>query len=66
MIGYGENRGVVPLATSEIFKRITENKDSSVSYEVTAMICEIYNEKVQDLMIDADQRPKAGLKIRES
>lgn len=30
------------------------------------MMCEIYNEKVQDLMIPVAQRPKNGLKIRES
>jgi len=27
---------------------------------------EIYNEKVQDLMIESDKRPKNGLKVRES
>jgi hypothetical protein len=66
MIGYGENKGVVPLACNEIFRRIENNKDSSVSFEVTAMMCEIYNEKVQDLQIDPNKRPTAGLKIRES
>jgi hypothetical protein len=30
------------------------------------MMCEIYNEKVQDLMIDTNARPKEGLAIRES
>jgi hypothetical protein len=30
------------------------------------MQCEIYNEKVQDLMITVDKRPSAGLKVRES
>jgi hypothetical protein len=30
------------------------------------MMCEIYNEKVQDLMIDVQKRPKEGLKVRES
>jgi hypothetical protein len=30
------------------------------------MMCEIYNEKVQDLMIPVNQRPSTGLKIRES
>jgi kinesin family member 1 len=51
MIGYGENKGVVPLATQEIFDRIKANTDPEKSYEVTAMMCEIYNEKVQDLMV---------------
>lgn len=46
MIGYGANQGIVPLATEEIFKRIKENKDPEKKYEVVAMMCEIYNEKV--------------------
>ena len=66
MIGYGENKGIVPLACNEIFNRIVNNEDKTMSYEVTAMMCEIYNERVQDLMIDSDKRPKQGLKIRES
>jgi kinesin family protein 13 len=30
------------------------------------MMCEIYNEKVQDLMIPINKRPPEGLKIKES
>ena len=51
MIGYGANKGIVPMATEEIFTRIANNTDTTKSYEVTAMMCEIYNEKVQDLMV---------------
>lgn len=29
-------------------------------------MCEIYNEKVQDLMINVKERPQEGLKVRES
>lgn len=46
MIGYGANTGVVPRACTEIFDRISKNDDIEKSYEVTAMMCEIYNEKV--------------------
>ena len=66
MIGYGENKGIVPLACDEIFKRIAANTDPDESYEVVASMCEIYNEKVQDLMIDVKKRPTEGLKVRES
>jgi hypothetical protein len=66
MIGYGENKGIVPLACDEIFKRIAANTDKDKHYEVVAMMCEIYNEKVQDLMIPCAKRPNNGLKIRES
>jgi len=57
MIGYGTNRGIVPMATDEIFKRISANTDKDKTYEVMAMMCEIYNEKVQDLMIPVNKRP---------
>ena len=66
MIGYGTNKGIVPLACTEIFDRIAANEDKDKKYEVTAMMCEIYNEKVQDLMIPVNKRPGNGLKIRES
>lgn len=56
----------MPLATAEIFKRIDENKDPDVSYEVTVSMSEIYNEKVQDLLINPSKRPSNGLKVRES
>lgn len=46
MIGYGENKGIVPMATDEIFKRIDANTDKDKTYEVSCMMCEIYNEKV--------------------
>ena len=66
MIGYGANKGIVPMCTDEIFKRIAANTDKDKKYEVTAMMCEIYNEKVQDLMIPVAKRPQGGLKVRES
>ena len=66
MIGFGANKGVVPLACEEIFKRISENTEKDKKFEISAMMCEIYNEKVQDLMIPINQRPTQGLKIRES
>jgi hypothetical protein len=66
MIGYGENKGIVPMAAEEIFRRIAANDDKDKEFQVTVMQCEIYNEKVQDLMLTVDKRPTAGLKVRES
>lgn len=66
MIGYGTNKGIVPQATAEIFERISKNNDDSKSYEVQAYMVEIYNERVQDLLIDPKKRPGQGLKVRES
>ena len=46
MVGYGKNLGIVPMATNEIFKRIAENQDPDVKFEVQLSMLEIYNEKV--------------------
>jgi hypothetical protein len=66
MVGYGANKGIVPISCDEIFKRIKQNTDSEKSYEVSVSMLEIYNEKVQDLLVPANKRPTLGLKIRES
>ena len=34
--------------------------------QVTVSMIEIYNEAVQDLLVDPEDRPKKGLDIRES
>ncbi len=66
MVGYGANKGIVPISCEEIFKRIGNNKDPSLHYEVEVSMLEIYNEKVQDLLVPINKRPPSGLKIRES
>merc|ERR1712072_303222 len=66
MIGYGANKGIVPISCEEIFKRIAENNKPHKRYEVTVSMVEIYNEAVQDLLISVEDRPKKGLEIRES
>ena len=66
MVGYGANKGIVPISCEEIFKRISENKDEQIHYEVEVSMLEIYNEKVQDLLVPINKRPPTGLKIRES
>jgi kinesin family member 13 len=66
MIGYGENKGIVPQVTEEIFRRIDSNDDASRDFQVKASMVEIYNEKVQDLLIHPSKRPTQGLKIREN
>jgi len=32
MTGYGANKGIVPLATTEIFERVAANKDKDKKY----------------------------------
>ena len=66
MVGYGANKGIVPISCEEIFNRINTNTDSEKSFEVLVSMLEIYNEKVQDLLVPISKRPQGGLKIRES
>eukprot|EP00913_Durusdinium_trenchii_P016828 g15818.t1 len=49
MVGYGNNKGIVPISCEEIFRRIA-NDDSGNSYEVLVSAIEIYNEAVQDTL----------------
>ena len=66
--GYGENKGIVPRACDEIFRRINEakaNNTQNVQYSVEISMIEIYMEKVHDLFMKPDKRPKDGLKIRD-
>eukprot|EP00930_Biecheleria_cincta_P049334 TRINITY_DN34555_c0_g1_i1.p1 TRINITY_DN34555_c0_g1~~TRINITY_DN34555_c0_g1_i1.p1 ORF type:complete len:824 (-),score=123.62 TRINITY_DN34555_c0_g1_i1:91-2562(-) len=66
MVGYGKNKGIVPISCEEIFKRIEGETDPDNKYEVTVSMIEIYNEAVQDLLIEPGDRPKKGLEVRES
>ena len=66
MVGYKANKGIVPISCNEIFKKIESTKNENRQYEVSVSMLEIYNEKVQDLLIPISKRPPSGLKIRES
>lgn len=44
MIGYGANKGIVPIAMNEIFERIKATTTKEKWYEVSVSMLEIYNE----------------------
>lgn len=54
MIGYGENKGIVPKISFEIFDLIERETSKKKWFEVNISMLEIYNEKVQDLLIPVD------------
>ena len=56
----------MPIATTELFNRVNTTTTETKWYEVNLSMVEIYNECVQDLLIDVTKRPQGGLKIRES
>lgn len=66
MVGYGANKGIVPISCNEIFQRIKDSTTAEKSYEVLVSMLEIYNEKIQDLLVPLNERPNQGLKVRES
>ncbi|KAF9107094.1 kinesin-like protein Klp8 [Mortierella sp. AM989] len=61
-MGYGEDRGIIPLSCHELFRRIEGNKDPTLSYRVEVSYMEIYCERVRDLL---NPKNKGHLKVRE-
>ncbi|XP_069117737.1 kinesin-like protein KIF28P isoform X2 [Argopecten irradians] len=64
MIGYGPNKGIVPITCEELFKVIESNKDKDKQLQVSFSMLEIYNEKVRDLLVKS-KAETGGLKIRQ-
>jgi len=64
MVGYGVNKGIVPITCDELFKIIEANQDTNMKYEVTFSMLEIYNEQVRDLL--TKDNPKGGLQVRQN
>lgn len=62
MIGYGANKGLIPIVCESIFDKIRSNQDGTRSFEVKVSMLEIYNESVRDLLSKAK---KQELKICE-
>ncbi|KAH0622546.1 hypothetical protein JD844_024940 [Phrynosoma platyrhinos] len=62
MIGYGANRGIIPVVCEQLFKTI-HNQEKNKQYQVTFSMLEIYNEQVTDLLSKIKKR--GGLKVRE-
>jgi len=49
MVGYGANKGIVPISCDEIFKYIDQQKQANsekFQFQVTIQMLEIYNEQV--------------------
>ncbi|XP_071958666.1 kinesin-like protein KIF28 [Antedon mediterranea] len=63
MVGYGPNKGIVPITCDELFKTMAAGKQE-VKYQVTFSMLEIYNEQVRDLLEKVN--PKGGLTVRQN
>jgi len=62
VVGYGANKGIVPLVCEDIFKKAPTITDKTI--EVTFSMLEIYSEVCRDLLSPSSDR-KQGLLIRE-
>jgi hypothetical protein len=56
MIGYGANKGLIPIVCNSIFDKIISNQDGSRSFEVKISMMEIYNEAVRDLLAKPNKK----------
>ncbi|KAI0211658.1 Kinesin-related protein 1 [Lamellibrachia satsuma] len=68
MVGYGANKGIVPLACEELFSAIEKKRSDAKEgeeYQVTFSMLEIYNEQVRDLLNPKSLKVKGGLKVRQ-
>jgi len=65
IFGYPGNKGIIPIAATELFVRIQAETDPNVRYEVTVQMVEIYMEKILDLLVPAAKRTK-DLPIKSS
>lgn len=62
MVGYGEEKGIIPLTCMELFERINQNTDINLSYNVEVSYMEIYCERVRDLL---NPKGQSSLRVRE-
>nr|XP_022323498.1 kinesin-like protein KIF28P isoform X1 [Crassostrea virginica] len=65
VVGYGINKGIVPMFCDDVFKQIEAKKaeGDKTEFEITFSMLEIYNEQVRDLLDSS--RQKGGLRVRQ-
>lgn len=64
MVGYAENKGLIPLTCSQLFEDVQSKMDADPNLHISVEVSyiEIYNEKVRDLL---NPKNKGNLKVRE-
>lgn len=65
MVGYGANKGIIPMVCDEMFKAVEKSKveGGDKKYQITVTMLEIYNEAIRDLL-NPSINPPGGLKVR--
>ncbi|XP_028300560.1 kinesin-like protein KIF1A isoform X8 [Gouania willdenowi] len=57
-----DQQGIIPLLCEDLFTKISDNMDNSMSYSVEVSYMEIYCERVRDLL---NPKNKGNLRVRE-
>ncbi|KAM6920967.1 kinesin-like protein KIF1A isoform 4-T4 [Xenentodon cancila] len=57
-----DQQGIIPLMCEDLFTKISDNTDNSMSYSVEVSYMEIYCERVRDLL---NPKNKGNLRVRE-
>uniref|UniRef100_A0A8C6TS66 plus-end-directed kinesin ATPase n=1 Tax=Neogobius melanostomus TaxID=47308 RepID=A0A8C6TS66_9GOBI len=57
-----DQQGIIPLMCEDLFSKISQNGDNSLSYSVEVSYMEIYCERVRDLL---NPKNKGNLRVRE-
>ncbi|KAL8117057.1 hypothetical protein AgCh_023298 [Apium graveolens] len=65
MEGTPENRGVNYRTLEELFK-ISKDRSSTMKYELSVSMLEVYNEKIRDLLVENSDQPPKKLEIKQS
>nr|XP_010301715.1 PREDICTED: kinesin-like protein KIF14 [Balearica regulorum gibbericeps] len=67
MMGFDEDRGIIPRLCEDLFARITQMDMQQILYHLEMSFFEVYNEKIHDLLVfkaDSGQK-KQPLRVRE-
>ncbi|XP_010128504.1 PREDICTED: kinesin-like protein KIF14 [Chlamydotis macqueenii] len=67
MMGFDEDRGIIPRLCEDLFSRIAQTDKQQVLYHLEMSFFEVYNEKIHDLLVfkaESGQK-KQPLRVRE-
>ncbi|NXJ91533.1 KIF14 protein, partial [Corythaixoides concolor] len=67
MMGFDEDRGIIPRLCEDLFTRIAQMDEQQILYHLEMSFFEVYNEKIHDLLVfKAESRQKKQpLRVRE-
>ncbi|NXG18366.1 KIF14 protein, partial [Grallaria varia] len=66
MMGFDEDRGIIPRLCEDIFNQIVQMDKEQILYHLEMSYFEIYNEKIHDLLVfKAENGQKKQLRVRE-